>query len=795
MSPCTHISRARAPPASANVYKDECTQCFNTWDHQDGVDVCLTCFNSGCGTTHSLIHAQRTGHPLAVNLRRTPKIRDSSPPPKMTKLAIAAESDADKFDMHTKVKCFDCNEPNLTTTNTPLPSIVDAVLKASSASMQNEVKAWELELEACEHTVCLEQTEAKRLDATTAHCGQCDLKENLWLCLTCGHLGCGRAQYGGLAGNGHALAHATSCSGHSVAVKLGTITPDGGADVYCYACNDERLDPYLADHMARFGVNLAQVVKTEKSLVEMQIEQNLKFEFEMTSADGQNMPPVAGPWLRGLANLGNSCYLASVVQCMFRIPEMRDRYLSGADEHQLTCSAASHAECWECQWIKLARGLAEGGKVPDPSLGHGNAAVTPAMFKHMVAKGHKEFSGMRQQDASEFLQYLLKQIAQHERMSAKSDPSQVFDFKQLQTIRCLQCQGVRVAEMDASVVNLMVPDEALKAALAKEKEAQAAEEAAKGQPEAAKKADAADGFVTVDAAACLRQAMSETVEFDCPRCAKRVQGIKTTGFKTFPKYLAIVSQRFTYDNWVPKKSNVHVAWPHVAESHAPQDLSFLHVSVGPNDHVLQDAPAAPQPDSPELEQLLSFGLPRGKARRALRLNGNNLEAALNWAMDNPEDVDEAEEDAIQRGGGSAAPAAPAADEGAISMLADMGFTRSQALLGLLETGNNVERAIEWLFSHPDELANADNAIAGGAGAGEAAAAQTKRSDVETETARYALEMFINHKGPSMHCGHYIAHVTVEDGKWVMLNDDRVVVNPSPKGLLEEAYVYVLRRLD
>ena len=61
-----------------------------------------------------------------------------------------------------------------------------------------------------------------------AHCASCDLKENLWLCLTCGALGCGRAQYGGIGGNGHALNHYEATQ-HPVSVKLGTITPEGGA--------------------------------------------------------------------------------------------------------------------------------------------------------------------------------------------------------------------------------------------------------------------------------------------------------------------------------------------------------------------------------------------------------------------------------------------------------------------------------------------------------------------------------------------------------------------------------------
>ena len=43
-------------------------------------------------------------------------------------------------------------------------------------------------------------------------------------------MGCGRAQFGGVGGNSHALAHAKE-SNHGVAVKLGSITPEGTADV------------------------------------------------------------------------------------------------------------------------------------------------------------------------------------------------------------------------------------------------------------------------------------------------------------------------------------------------------------------------------------------------------------------------------------------------------------------------------------------------------------------------------------------------------------------------------------
>lgn len=122
--------------------------------------------------------------------------------------------------------------------------VVQGILKSYTSAQQAEVKAWEEEISACEHTLMLQQEpviehgkgklhERSRgpvLIRTTVptQCSSCDLTANLWLCLTCGLANCGRQQFGGLGGNGHALQH-FNATGHAVGVKLGTITPEGTA--------------------------------------------------------------------------------------------------------------------------------------------------------------------------------------------------------------------------------------------------------------------------------------------------------------------------------------------------------------------------------------------------------------------------------------------------------------------------------------------------------------------------------------------------------------------------------------
>ena len=86
-----------------------------------------------------------------------------------------------------------------------MSSLVDSVLLAQSAYNQSSIAEWENELRSCAHIKSLDQTTSSRVaDKNLLKCSKCDLKSNLWLCMVCGHLGCGRKNYDGSGGNGHA---------------------------------------------------------------------------------------------------------------------------------------------------------------------------------------------------------------------------------------------------------------------------------------------------------------------------------------------------------------------------------------------------------------------------------------------------------------------------------------------------------------------------------------------------------------------------------------------------------------
>lgn len=73
----------------------------------------------------------------------------------------------------------------------------------------------------------------------------------LFLYLTCPSPGSG--------GNNHAVEHYEKTK-YPLAVKLGTITPDG-ADVFSYDEDDMVIDPLLAQHLAHFGIDIALMTK------------------------------------------------------------------------------------------------------------------------------------------------------------------------------------------------------------------------------------------------------------------------------------------------------------------------------------------------------------------------------------------------------------------------------------------------------------------------------------------------------------------------------------------------------
>ncbi|KAJ8126261.1 hypothetical protein O1611_g7376 [Lasiodiplodia mahajangana] len=777
---CQHLeSIPLTPPTPAqSVYREDCTQCFDSIDDPEGLDVCLQCFNGGCVgvQNHSRLHYVTTNHPFVLNIRRSRKrVVKDEPPAKMTKLAIAAETEANRYDITIAVRCYECAK-ELDKSHSKLAPLVDGILKANTFSRQEEVKAWEQEMSTCEHILMLQQEASRKIESGgMGHCSNCDLKENLWLCLVCGNLGCGRAQFGGVGGNSHGLAHATA-SHHAVAVKLGSITPEGSADVYCYQCDEERLDSDLASHLARWGIILADQVKTEKSLTEMQIEQNLRWEFSMTTDDGKELRPLFGPSLTGIKNLGNSCYLASILQCLFDLPAFQDRYnISGAD----LPIVPDPAQDLETQLRKMADGLLSGryskpnsdaiASEHPPEIPH-QKGLAPSMLKHLIGRDHAEFSTMRQQDSFELLQHLIKLITRSHHPAPLVDPTQPFRFVTEQRLQCINCKKVRYSSTEQDSIFIDVPLEKLPQSKDRE----------------------SDVYRPVTLKQCLdRFTGEEAVELNCPACASKIGFTKRTLFKTFPTTLVVNARKMTVENWVPRKVDVPVI-----VGDGPFSLGeYLSLGYQESEESLPEedkaATSAFAPNESALDQLMAMGFPRNRCERALHATGNSdANVAMEWLFAHMED--EGIDDPLALTSSSASESG-APDPEKIETLGAMGFNAPQARKALKETNGDVERAVEWLFSHPDDQGDFSEE------SGTAAKKATAPAGSPDLPANFQLQSIVCHKGTSIHAGHYVAFIRKkldpsEKPKWVLFNDEKVVEAGDVEEMKKTAYVYFFNRV-
>lgn len=108
---------------------------------------------------------------------------------------------------------------------------------------------------------------------------------------------------------------------------------------------------------------------------------------------------------------------------------------------------------------KLADGLLSGrySVPPKSEEEEDQPGIPPRMLKSLVCKDHPEFSTMRQQDADEFFQYMLKNVQQKER-ATKNDPTTAFEFSLQQRLQCTVCKKVRYSSVKQSEVSLpMLP--------------------------------------------------------------------------------------------------------------------------------------------------------------------------------------------------------------------------------------------------------------------------------------------------------------------------------------------------
>ncbi|KAM9934523.1 hypothetical protein OXX80_005894 [Metschnikowia pulcherrima] len=765
------------------VYKDDCMYSFDTAENNaSGLDVCMTCFQAFARAVqkdYTAEHYTRKRHPLFLNIKKQlkrriepdPETPDAEARVKQPKLEIIEEKESDLYDISTNIYVAPLSDSaDIDACPERVKSLANEILTANSASVADDIKAWESEVFPCEHSLSIAQVPVPEQEIDLSHCALCDLKENLWICLTCGTIGCGREQFGSsLKGNSHALTHYET-SGHQVAVKLGSLSADNedSCDCYCYQCNDEVKVPGLTEKLRPFGVDLSSAVKSEKSLVELNLDTNKSWQFSLDGASGEKLTPVFGPGLTGLSNLGNSCYLNSVIQALFSLPSYRS-FFEGIEFDEKVPDAALDLPS---QMLKIHDGLVS-GRYSKPSALKGDdyqAGIKPSTFKALIGADHNEFQTNKQQDANEFLLYLFDKLDNQFGLTLNKD----FKFLAGSKVVCANCKhGSRSTNL---VDNISVPIRG---------NVLGTDEEGKKIYEEVKLSDCFDSFST-----------KETIEnYTCEHCKETTSTTKQEGFVTYPKYLVVSVQRITLENWVPVKQEIPITIPEEINLKSYKAPSFDEGEIELKSGDKNSHSEKFVPNEEAFSTLLSMGFSEPRCLRGLYNTGNkDAEEAMNWVFAHMDDADiDSPFDPTQVTQSNDIPAiAPEA----IDNLVSMGFGALLAKKALVLNNNDVNASVEWLFSHPDDdgvieentkpVVNLQDEI------NQVSAQLQEEADGEPN-AQYALKAVICHKGTSPHTGHYVAFIKHE-GQWILFNDEKVVsCGTNIEDIKKNGYIYFFEK--
>lgn len=768
---CTHQgSIPNKLPVGAKVYKDDCMYSFdNAENNVNGLDVCLICFQaySRNEINYTQLHTADASHSVYLNIVKTAKpIKEEERQAKMQKLEIRDVKEDELFDIKYLIYCSidDVSIP-LHEADANIKQLAEEVIAANSSNRDAEIKAWEQEIIPCEHSIEVEQFDNDNVDLSK--CSQCELKENLWICLHCGALGCGRLQYGStIPGNSHALAHFEQTD-HPVAVKLGSLsaTDIDNCDCYCYKCNDEVKVGNLSKTLAKFGIDLSKTTKTEKNLTEINLDQNMNWQFQLDGKDGEKLQPIFGPSFTGLSNLGNSCYLNSVVQALFDLSPYQDYFKNQKFPDFKTI--ADPSKDLASQLLKLYDGLVS-GRYSKPGNSKGDdyqVGIKPTMFKALIGEDHEEFKTNRQQDAFEFLTYLLEKIDKQMGLQVNEQ----FKFLMTNKVLCSNCMKGTASDelLDSIAVN--VEDEVLST-----------------------DSDGNKIYKPVELIDSIKNyCEDEIIEgFKCEKCEETTEAIKSSGFKAYPEILIVNAKRIKLENWVPVKVDVPIKVP----EHL--DLAHFEASVGEEFEYVKpgDEEASFTANQEALNNLLQMGFPEPRCIKALYKTGNSsLDDAMNWLFAHMEDPDIDDPLVIE-----AAPKTNEVSEDLIATVASMGFSNQLAKKALILNNNDPNAAVEWLFSNPDDDGVITETPAPVNVAEQEKELIDKLESQSTTNHRYKLKSVICHKGASPHTGHYVVFIKklVENKeKWVLFNDEKVVEcdELNTADMEKNGYIYIFER--
>ncbi|XP_034024319.1 ubiquitin carboxyl-terminal hydrolase 16 [Thalassophryne amazonica] len=288
-------------------------------------------------------------------------------------------------------------------------------------------KSWNFDWTTCQDC---KQTKCKDGSSSNLPQDSEDEKEtvSLWMCLKCGHRGCGRSSE-----NQHAVKHYDTprSDPHCLVVSLDTWS------VWCYICDTEvlysgtglvaQLVANIKKHASSETTNRSEKRLKEEDVMLTEEPVNVKTE-ESEDKENQNQQMKNrkkesvnlqkcgtfqdnnGVSVKGLNNLGNTCFFNAVIQSLSQTQLLRQTLSKVTEEKtslNVTSGASSHLEPLSVHLDQPGSMTSAMYQLLNELQESKKAVVTPRELFAQVCKKAARFKGFQQQDSQELLRYLL----------------------------------------------------------------------------------------------------------------------------------------------------------------------------------------------------------------------------------------------------------------------------------------------------------------------------------------------------------------------------------------------------